>query len=127
MDRSFFGPPCIVVHAAVRIYQRRKKAVRIYAVFQLDKLSVILAEKQNCAIRLRGVIISGVTHSYIGMSASHEQLQNTRSCASAEGPRDALCQSVSCQLLHNCNNKLYNKSTTNRSDGVIALRSTDVQ
>ena len=57
--------------------------------FQLDKLSVIVADKQSCAIRLRGVIISGVTHSYIGMSASHVQLLNTRSCASAEGPRDA--------------------------------------
>ena len=92
LDRSFFWP---TRYGAVRIYQPRKKAVRIYAVFQLDKLTVIIAEKQSCAIRLRGVIISGVRHSYIGMSASHVQLQNTRSCASAEGPRDAQCQSVS--------------------------------
>ena len=92
----------------------------------LDKLIVIVAEKQRCPIRLRGVIISGVTHSYIGMSASHEQLLNTRSCASAEGPRDAQCQSVSCQLLHYCNNKLYNESTTTRSDGVRGLQLIDV-
>ena len=94
--------------------------------FQLHKLSVIVAEKQSCAIRLRGVIISGVTHSYIGMSASHIQLLNTRSCASAEGPRDAQCQSVSCQLLHNFSNKLYSESTTDRSDGVRGLQLIDV-
>ena len=91
LERSFWPTHCIVVHAAVHSYQPCKKAVRIYAVFQLYKLTVIVAEKQSCAIRLRGVIISGVTHSYIGMSASHVQLLNTRSCASAEGPRDALC------------------------------------
>jgi len=36
-------------------------------------------------------------------------------------------QSKSCQLLHNCRNKLCNKSTTKRSDGVRALRSTDAK
>jgi len=39
----------------------------------------------------------------------------TRSSATADGPRDALCQSKPCQLLHKCRNKSYNKSTTNRS------------
>jgi len=34
----------------------------------------------------------------------------TRSCATADRPRDVLCQLKSCQLLHNCMNKLYNKS-----------------
>jgi len=34
----------------------------------------------------------------------------TKSSAAAEGPRDALCQSKSRQLLHNCRNKLYNQS-----------------
>jgi len=29
-----------------------------------------------------------------------------------------LCQSKSCQLLHNCKDHLYNKSTTNQSTGV---------
>ena len=38
----------------------------------------------------------------------------TRSSATADGPRDALCQSESCKLLHNCRNQLYNKSITNR-------------
>jgi len=80
LERSFLGSPCIVVHAAVHSYQPCKKAVRIYAVFQLDKLTVIFAEKQRCPIRLHGVIISGVTHSYIGMSASHVQLQNKKLC-----------------------------------------------
>jgi len=51
LERSYFGPPCIVVHAAVHSYQPCKKAVRIYAVFQLDKLTVIVAEKQRCPIR----------------------------------------------------------------------------
>jgi len=30
-----------------------------------------------------------------------------KSSAIAEGPRDALCQLKSCQLLHNCTNKLH--------------------
>jgi len=51
----------------------------------------------------------------------------TRSCATAEGPRDALCQSKSFQQLHDCKNKLYNISTANRSDGVRGLQSTDAQ
>jgi len=33
--------------------------------------------------------------------------------------RDALCQLESCQPLHNCGNKLYNKSTANWSNRVI--------
>ena len=50
----------------------------------------------------------------------------TRSCATADRPRDALCQSKSCRLLHNCRNKLYSKSTANRSNGVRGLQLTDV-
>jgi len=50
----------------------------------------------------------------------------TISSATADGPRDALCQSASCQLLHNCRNKLYNESRTNRSHGVRGFQSTDV-
>ena len=47
--------------------------------------------------------------------------------ATADGPRDALCQSKSCQLLlYDCKNKHYNKSAINRSNGIKALRSTDV-
>jgi len=48
-------------------------------------------------------------------------LCNTRSSAAADGPRDAQCQSKSCQLLHNCRNKLYNKFRTNRSTAVKAV------
>jgi len=44
----------------------------------------------------------------------------------AGGPRDALCQSKSRQLLHSCTNKLCSKSTTKRSNGIRALRSTVV-
>jgi len=47
LERSFLGSPCIVVHAAVHSYQPCKKAVRIYAVFQLDKLTVIFADKTS--------------------------------------------------------------------------------
>jgi len=50
----------------------------------------------------------------------------TSSAATADGPRDELAQSKSRQLLHNCKNKLYNESTTSQSNGVRALRSTDV-
>ena len=50
----------------------------------------------------------------------------TRICATADRPRDALCQSKSCRLLHNCRNKLYSKSTANRSNGVRGLQLTDV-
>ena len=41
--------------------------------------------------------------------------------------RDALCKSKCCQLPHNYRSKLYNKSTTKRSDGVKGLQLTDVQ
>jgi len=49
-------------------------------------------------------------------------------CYTADGPRDAICQSKSCQLLHNlqCMNNLYDKSRTNRSNGVRGLLSTNV-
>jgi len=42
----------------------------------------------------------------------------TRISATADWPCDASCQPKCCQLLHNCRNKLYNKSTTNRGYGV---------
>jgi len=35
--------------------------------------------------------------------------------------RATRCQSKSCQLLHNCRNKLYNKSTTNESNGQSSI------
>ena len=43
----------------------------------------------------------------------------TASFATANGPRNALCHSKFCQLLHNCRNKLYNKSRfqVNESEG----------
>jgi len=50
----------------------------------------------------------------------------TRSSATADRPRDALCQSKSCQLQHNCRNKLYSKSTANQSNGVRGLQLADV-
>ena len=37
-----------------------------------------------------------------------------------------LCHTKSCQLLHNCRNKLYSKSTTNRSNGAKGLQLIDV-
>jgi len=47
----------------------------------------------------------------------------TRISAIADGPRDSTCQSNSCQLQHN---NLYDKSRTNRSNGVRGLQSTNV-
>ena len=67
--------------------------------FQLDKLTVIVAEKPSCPIRLRGVIISGVTDSYIGMSASHVQLQKIQEAVLAQRDRATRCVS---QYLVNC-------------------------
>ena len=52
--------------------------------------------------------------------------RKSRSSANADGPRDATCQSESCQLLHNLNNKLYNTSRTSRSNEVGSLQSTNV-
>ena len=49
----------------------------------------------------------------------------TGSSATADGPRDALCQSKSCQLLHDCS-KSCTKIRTNRSDGVRGLQSADL-
>ena len=46
---------------------------------------------------------------------------STRSSATAERIARARCQPTSWQLLHNCRNKFYNKSTTDRSNGVTAL------
>ena len=51
---------------------------------------------------------------------------HARSSAITDGPRDASCQSKSCQQLHNFRNSLHNKSQTNRSNGVEWLQSTDV-
>ena len=42
-------------------------------------------------------------------------------------PQNMLSQSKSCQLLHKCRNKLYNKSTANRSNGVRGLQLTNVK
>ena len=55
------------------------------------------------------------------------QRSQTRISATADRLSNALCQSKSCQLLHNCRNKLSHKSTTNWSNGVRALQSMDVQ
>ena len=63
---------------------------------------------------------------------SRHMLSPTRSSAVADGPRDALCQLKSCELLHNSRTprigrpKLYNKSTRARSNGVRKSRSTVV-
>jgi len=56
---------------------------------------------------------------------SCRRYNRTRSSAIMDCPLDALRQSKSYQLLHNCRNKMYNKSTTTRNSGVRALRSTD--
>jgi len=45
----------------------------------------------------------------------------------ADGPRDALCQLKPDYLLHNCSKNLYNKSRTNRSNGVRGLQSSDLR
>ena len=51
--------------------------------------------------------------SRLGRSACVNCVSNirTRSSATADGPRDAACQSKS-QLLHNCRNKLYKSRTS---------------
>ena len=61
--------------------------------------------------------------------AAHElgnTLAATKSSATVDGPRDAPCQSKSCQPLRSCRNKLCNKSRTDRSNGVKWLQSTGV-
>jgi len=56
------------------------------------------------------------------------RLLDVRSSAMAEGPRDALCQLKSCEQLHSYRNKLYNKSSRNRSsDGIKVLGPKDLQ
>ena len=49
-------------------------------------------------------------------STADAQHREVRNSATADGPRDALCQSKSCKLLHNCRKKLYNKSSANQSN-----------
>jgi len=51
----------------------------------------------------------------IHAAAAAESITTTttmRISATADGPRNALCQSKSCQRLHNYSNKLYNKTAT---------------
>jgi len=60
---------------------------------------------------------------YLTQGADYEK-KKTRSSATADGPRDALCQSKSRAQL--CEQVVYHRPKTNRSNGVRALRLTDV-
>ena len=55
---------------------------------------------------------------FVGPCVAVLRRRETRSSAGAYGPREALCQAISCQLQHNCRNKLYNKATRDRIKGV---------
>ena len=46
-------------------------------------------------------------------SPSRSVLQRQTTRCFAEGPRDALCQSIACRLLHNCTHKLKNNNNNN--------------
>ena len=75
------------------IYQttpRRKKIVHV----NINKSEVYL------------ITLDKITWHWTGLSGAI-------SSATAEGPRDALCQSKCRQLLHNCGAVLYNKFTIN--------------
>jgi len=48
---------------------------------------------------LNNEVLGPRIRSYLTAARLYKQ---TRSSATADGPRDALCQSKSCQLLHNC-------------------------
>jgi len=82
------------------------------------KLRVVYGEKEPLPNRLGFGAVSGTRGTVTGklVQSSH----------TADGPRDALCQSKCCQLLHNCRSKLYNKFITNRTKGIRGLRLTDV-
>jgi len=61
----------------------------------------------------------------MGIHAAAESITTTttttmRISATVDGPRNALCQSKSCQRLHNYSNRLYNKTATDRSNGAGA-------
>ena len=55
---------------------------------------------------------SARTPGEIATTAQHTLHKRTRSSATADGPRDALSQSKSRQLLDSCMNNLQNNSTT---------------
>jgi len=50
------------------------------------------------------------------MTAKIEKISLTQLLATADGPSDAVCQSKSCQLSHNCTNKLCNRSNVYITD-----------
>ena len=50
----------------------------------------------------------------------------TNCSSTADRLHDTLYQTKSCQLLHNCRNKVHNKPIRDRSNAARALRSTDV-
>ena len=67
--------------------------------------------------RTHALPISQIKHE----SVDHERTKGTRSSATTDGPRDMLRQSKSYQVLRDYRNKLYNKSTTNQSNGVKSV------
>jgi len=50
---------------------------------------------------------------------------NKKLCYPSDGPRDALSRAVSQNLVY-CRNKLYSKTTTNRSNAITGLQTTDL-
>jgi len=85
LERSFFGPPCIVVYAAVHSYQPCKKVGNIHVMFQLDKLTVIVAQKQRCPIRLRGAIAIKALSDTAICPPVHPFVCPSPRCAAAQG------------------------------------------
>ena len=71
------------------------------------------------AFIIKGIYIAQVRNGHKCTRCEHVPLLSQTDSATR-------CQSKSCQLLHNCRNKLYKKSRTNRSNGITRLQSTDV-
>jgi len=59
---------------------------------------------------------------YLSVDVDQLAVPENAVSVTADGPRDTLCQFMSCELWHDCGNKC----TADKSDGVRELRLTDV-
>jgi len=105
--------------STVRVSLRNKIALQIAIIVQMPQR----AECNSCFVTRKSLCMFTDPCSKNNSESKSTRRVNVwritstaRSGTIADGPRDALCQSKSCQLLHNCMNKLYNKSTTNQID-----------
>jgi len=107
-----------------RSYETSRKLLRIN--FVRSNISGNIRDWAICRCSRRRTIVSpGNIRRRVELDRCLERFWEviswTRSSATADGPRDALRQSKSCQLLHSCRNKLHSKSTINWNNRVRAL------